>query len=128
MAAPTHTGSFYLYANAGEIIAVGSVLPSLAILAVAERLYTRHTHKAGVGLDDGLVAASLVIVIGMGISLIIGTLFLYLLSRRMDSDHTLLGVKKYALGYPAPTPPDLTPEAILSQKLPQITITQKVSS
>lgn len=60
MAAPTHTGSFYLYANAGEIIAVGSVLPSLAIFAVAARLYTRHTHKAGVGLDDVLVAASLV--------------------------------------------------------------------
>ncbi|CCD48981.1 hypothetical protein BofuT4_uP028570.1 [Botrytis cinerea T4] len=59
MAAPTHTGSFYLYANAGEIIAVGSVLPSLAIFAVAARLYTRHTHKAGVGLDDVLVAASL---------------------------------------------------------------------
>lgn len=69
-----------------------------------------------------------IIVIGMGISLIIGMFFQYLPSLGIDSNHALLGVKKYALGYPTPTPPDLTPEAIFSQKLPQITITQKVSS
>ncbi|KAM0306998.1 hypothetical protein ACHAO8_010729 [Botrytis cinerea] len=62
----------------------------------------------------------------MGISLIIGMFFQYLPSLAIDSNHALLGVKKYALGYPTPTPPDLTPEAIFSQKLPQITITQKI--
>ena len=48
------------YVNPKSIIAIGTILPSLATIAVALRFYARRRLKAVVGVDDMLVLFALV--------------------------------------------------------------------
>lgn len=54
-----------------SIIAVGAVMPSLALIAVSLRFYVK-VKKRTVGLDDWLILVSLVICCALGITLIVG--------------------------------------------------------
>ncbi|MCJ1332226.1 hypothetical protein MMC10_008918 [Thelotrema lepadinum] len=59
--------------NPSSLLAVGIALPSLAILAVGLRLWCRIWKKIGLGADDWSILASLILCIGMGIAMIIGS-------------------------------------------------------
>lgn len=54
-----------------SIIAVGAVMPSLALIAVSLRFYVK-VKKRTVGLDDWLILVALVICCALGITLIVG--------------------------------------------------------
>ncbi|KAI0542845.1 hypothetical protein GGR58DRAFT_449823 [Xylaria digitata] len=64
--------NFFTYATPGDIIAASAALPAISIIVVALRFYTRLTQKARLGLDDFFILPALVLVIGMGVTLIIG--------------------------------------------------------
>lgn len=55
-----YTGPWFSYPTAGEIIAAGTVLPILAIIAVILRFFVRSRQQAAVGLDDWLTIPALV--------------------------------------------------------------------
>ncbi|QSZ32401.1 hypothetical protein DSL72_001975 [Monilinia vaccinii-corymbosi] len=55
-----------------SIIAVGAVMPSLALIAVCLRFYVK-VKKRTVGLDDWLILVALVICCALGITLIVGS-------------------------------------------------------
>ncbi|KAA8570253.1 hypothetical protein EYC84_002565 [Monilinia fructicola] len=55
-----------------SIIAVGAVMPSLALIAVSLRFYVK-VKKRTVGLDDWLILVALVICCALGITLIVGS-------------------------------------------------------
>ena len=91
-----------------SIIAVGAAMPSLGIVAVALRFYSRRQMKSPLQIDDWILIPALILTIGMGASLI-------------------AGVRLHALGYPTPFTGDLNdPMARLTQKNAAITITSKI--
>ncbi len=54
-------------------MAVGAVFSALAAVAVALRFYTRlRVNRAGLSVDDWLMAAAFFFTLGMGIMLIVG--------------------------------------------------------
>ncbi|KAI1144988.1 hypothetical protein F4825DRAFT_280746 [Nemania diffusa] len=99
--------NFFAYATPGGIIAAGAALPAIGIIVVALRFYTRLTQKARLGLDDFFILPALVLVIGMGVTLIIG-------------------VERGAVGYPTPPPPNADPAFVFTWRDPKITLVQKV--
>lgn len=101
MAKPEVTSLCVPYAASGQIYAASIVLPVLGIVFVFLRLYSRVLQKISVGIDDWLMLPALGLVIGMGITLIIG-------------------VQGKAFGYPTPYEGDLTPEEKLIYVNPTI--------
>ncbi|KAM3080932.1 hypothetical protein ACMFMG_004892 [Clarireedia jacksonii] len=78
-----------------DVLGLGIAIPILCISIVAFRLYVRKYQTGGIGVDDCLAAATLVFIIGMSATIIIGA-------------------KRGALGYVTePTPPDLTDDELL---------------
>ena len=53
-------GTTFSYAYPGEVIAAGAVLPSLCIIIVALRFWTRSLQKGNYGVDDWLTLPALV--------------------------------------------------------------------
>ncbi|TVY47473.1 hypothetical protein LOCC1_G002206 [Lachnellula occidentalis] len=91
-----------------SVIAVGAVMPSLAIIAVALRFYSRRVIHNPLQTDDWILIPALLLTIGMGASLI-------------------AGVKLHALGYPTPFTGDPNdPLAALTQTNSGIRITSQV--
>ncbi|KAJ8126613.1 hypothetical protein O1611_g7028 [Lasiodiplodia mahajangana] len=99
--------NFFTYATPGDIIAAAAALPAISIIVVALRFYTRLTQKVRLGLDDFFILPALVLVIGMGVTLIIG-------------------VEREAVGYPTPRPPNADPNFVFTWRDPKITLVQKV--
>ncbi len=56
----SYTGPWFSYPTAGEIIAAGTVLPVLTIIAVSLRFCVRSRQQAAAGLDDWLTIPALV--------------------------------------------------------------------
>ncbi|KAI8965299.1 hypothetical protein F5Y11DRAFT_313576 [Daldinia sp. FL1419] len=57
-----------------SVIAVGAVLPGLAIIAVALRFYVRLIRMyTSLGVEDWLILASVILTLGMGLMMIIGS-------------------------------------------------------
>lgn len=87
---------------------VGAVMPSLGIIAVALRFYSRQVVKAPLQIDDWILIPALLLTIGMGASLI-------------------AGVKLHAVGYKTPFTGDPNdPLAALTQTNAGIRITSQV--
>lgn len=55
-----YNGPWFTYPTPNEIIAAGTVLPTLGVIIVALRFYNRRRSSAGIGLDDWLVLPALV--------------------------------------------------------------------
>ncbi|KAF2656067.1 hypothetical protein K491DRAFT_778331 [Lophiostoma macrostomum CBS 122681] len=70
------------FINAGTIISASVALPCLGLVAVTLRFWTRISRKTGLGVDDWLILAALIFVIGMGIA-------------------QIHGVSQHAVGYPS---------------------------
>lgn len=60
------------YITPRSVIAVGSVLPGLAAMAVSLRFYVKLYKAGSVGIDDWLILCSLILTIGLGVMLIVG--------------------------------------------------------
>lgn len=91
-----------------SVIAVGAVMPSLGIVAVALRFYCHRQNHTPLRIDDWILIPALLLTIGMGASLI-------------------AGVRLHALGYPTPLTGDpRDPLASLTQTNPSIRITSQV--
>ncbi|KAF7879466.1 hypothetical protein EAF04_000662 [Stromatinia cepivora] len=101
------TAIFVPYATAGEVIAAGVVFPVLGATAVALRFYIRNTRGNKVGLDDILILPALLMLIGMGATLV-------------------EGVRKHAIGYSTPPSSATTPEEVLSAIDPKTSIAEQV--
>ncbi|KAI4193268.1 MAG: hypothetical protein LQ346_003963 [Caloplaca aetnensis] len=65
-------GTSFVWNTKGEVIAAAAVLPFLGILLVALRFYSRIKYKSGLGPDDWLIVPAMVIVTGMGVTLLVG--------------------------------------------------------
>lgn len=66
-------GTSFVWNTKGEVIAAAAILPFLGVVLVALRFYSRMKYKAaGLGPDDWLILPATVIVVGMGITLLIG--------------------------------------------------------
>ena len=57
-----------------KVAALAVVLPLLAIAAVCARFYSRHLRHTKLGIDDWLTLLGTILVIGMGITQLIGEL------------------------------------------------------
>lgn len=79
------------YATSQEIFAASILLPLLGIVFVLLRFYARVLQKQSTGIDDWLMLLALALVMGMGVTLIIG-------------------VHGKAIAYPTPYDGDLTLE------------------
>jgi len=82
------------YATPGGLIALGSVLPALGLIAVGLRFLSRRLQRAAFWVDDWLIVPSEVLLIAMGAL-------------------TIKGVRGYGLGYPIPSAIDGVPTWIL---------------
>ncbi|KAL8828087.1 MAG: hypothetical protein Q9170_006753 [Blastenia crenularia] len=65
-------GTSFAWNTKGEVIAAAAVLPFVGIVLVMLRFYSRIKNKTGLGADDWLIVPALVIVVGMGITLLVG--------------------------------------------------------
>ncbi|RWA08690.1 hypothetical protein EKO27_g6426 [Xylaria grammica] len=111
--------NFFTYATPGGIIAAAAALPAIGIVVVALRFYTRFTQKARLGLDDFFIVPALALVIGMGVTLIVGEFHSLMFME-------IIGVERGAVGYPTPPPPNADPNFVFTWRDPKITLVQKV--
>lgn len=88
-----------------SVIAVGAVLPGLATIAVILRFYGRLFKASTVGVDDWMILCSLILTIGLGVMLIVGS--------------ALSGLAQ-------PTPPGNGPEGFLTVINDALIVTEKI--
>ena len=103
-------GTTFRWNTPGQVAAAATVLPALGIITVALRFRVRALQKAKLGVDDWLILPALLLVVGMGISL-------------------LVGVSHRAIGYPTPPDPRIEPGNPISdllQSTPKEVLVQKV--
>ena len=55
-----------------SIIAVGAAMPAIASIAVSLRAYVKLKRGTSFGADDWLIIFSLVLCIGLGVTMIVG--------------------------------------------------------
>ncbi|KAM0798337.1 hypothetical protein BDR22DRAFT_891390 [Usnea florida] len=55
------------------VIAVGAILPAVAIIAVALRFYVRIVRTKSMGFDDTLILLALILTLALGIMMVIGS-------------------------------------------------------
>jgi len=91
------------FADAGQIMAAGIVLPLVGMSVVALRFWLRYAQKLSFGMDDWSILGALVFITAMGISVI-------------------YGVSQKTLGYPSPPFPSL--DAELFQVTPKQRLTE----
>ncbi|KAF1961852.1 hypothetical protein CC80DRAFT_543222 [Byssothecium circinans] len=70
------------FVSAGDVVAANVALPLIGLVVVALRFWMRISRKTGVNVDDWLILAALVFVIGMGVA-------------------QLYGVSRHSVGYPS---------------------------
>ncbi|KAF4629084.1 hypothetical protein G7Y89_g9066 [Cudoniella acicularis] len=63
----------YYPVTPASIIAVGAILPTIASIAVSLRFYVKIKRRTGIGHDDWLILFSLILTIGVGIMMIVGS-------------------------------------------------------
>ncbi|KAF4627950.1 hypothetical protein G7Y89_g10205 [Cudoniella acicularis] len=98
--------SHVTFATERSIVALSASILVLATCAVALRFYVRRVQKAALLIDDWLTLPSLVMIIGMAISMIIGA-------------------KRHALGYKTPFP-KASLDVIVNYKSPEGTFVQQL--
>lgn len=62
MASTNHDPLFLPYVHAGNQLALGIFMPVICIVVMAIRLYVRRYQKGGIGKDDELALATLVLI------------------------------------------------------------------
>jgi len=96
----------HYYEKAGPNLAVAIALPILDAIIVFGRLYVRRKQKLPLGIDDWLMIPALILVLGAGVTMIIG-------------------IAKHGLGYPTPHDGVMFPKTNLSTINPAIVTTTK---
>ncbi|PQE14080.1 plasma membrane Pth11 protein [Rutstroemia sp. NJR-2017a BBW] len=71
-----HFKSPHYYEKAGPNLAVAIALPILATIVVFGRIYVRRKQKLPLGIDDWLMIPALILVLGAGVTMIIGSALL----------------------------------------------------
>ncbi|MCJ1356886.1 MAG: hypothetical protein MMC33_006882 [Icmadophila ericetorum] len=102
------SGFTFRFNTAQEVVALGIALPAVCILVVSLRFFTRSLQKLRIGIDDWLILAGLVCIIGLGLN-----------------DEGALG---YAFGYPTPkAPAGLNPSQQSSYIGPETELALKIT-
>lgn len=55
-----------------KLVALAVILPLLAVAAVIARFYARHLRQTQLAIDDWLAVIGTILVIGMGITQLVG--------------------------------------------------------
>lgn len=63
------------YVHPGSLITLAVVFPVLTILAVTNRVYSRHLKRISLGPEDYLSIASAIILIACSIDLLVGVAY-----------------------------------------------------